>query len=81
MPEQAGNEPPWKLLSLDRRDNVRLRDCPFCLSHDLDLYEYTYAKLFAIDCKTCGAQGPRHSSPRMAQALWNGRAEPEKRSK
>lgn len=78
MPEQAANEPPWTLRSLNVRDNARLRICPFCSSSDLGLYEYTYAKLFAVDCRQCGAQGPRHSSPKQAQALWNCRAEPAK---
>lgn len=80
MPERPENEPPWKPLSLELTDNVRLRHCPFCSSRDLGLYEYTYAKLFAVDCRTCGAQGPRHSSPRKAQALWNSRADAEKLS-
>jgi Lar family restriction alleviation protein len=75
MPENATNEPPWTLRSLNLGDNVRLRSCPFCSSKDLGLYEYTYAKLFTVDCRKCGAQGPRHLSARRAQALWNGRAE------
>lgn len=79
MPEQAANEPPWTLRSLNVRGNLRLRSCPFCSSRDLGLYEYTYAKMFAVNCQGCGGQGPRHSSARQAQALWNGRAEEPKR--
>lgn len=78
MPERATNEPLWTLRSLNVRDNARLCACPFCSSGDLGLYEYPYAKLFAVDCRQCGAQGPRHSSPKQAQALWNGRAGPPK---
>ncbi len=75
MPDRPKNEPPWTLQSLNRREDVRLRSCPFCASSELGLYEYTYAKMFTVNCQLCGAQGPRHSSPRQAQALWNGRAE------
>jgi Lar family restriction alleviation protein len=73
MSERPGNEPPWASTSRDHPSDVRLLDCPFCGSRRLGLYEYTYAKLFAVDCKKCGAQGPRHSSPGKAQALWNNR--------
>ena len=75
MPQQAGNEPPWTRRSLKLRGDVPLRSCPFCSSTELGLYEYTYAKVFAVDCRRCGAQGPRNSSARKAQALWNGRAD------
>lgn len=75
MPDRPKNEPPWTLQSLNLRDNVRLRSCPFCGSGELGIYEYTYAKMFTVNCQGCGAQGPRHSSPRRAQALWNDRAE------
>lgn len=73
MPDKATNEPPWTLQSLNRRSDVRLQRCPFCSSRKLGLYEYTYSKLFTVDCKKCGAQGPRHPSPQKAQALWNSR--------
>lgn len=73
MPERPANEPPWALASLNLVVKGGLRRCPFCSSSELRLYEYAYAKIFAIDCKGCGAQGPRHSSPRRAQALWNAR--------
>jgi Lar family restriction alleviation protein len=73
MPENAKNEPPWTLESLNRTD-LQLDACPFCGSRTLRLYEYAYAKMFAVDCGDCGAQGPRHSSPFEAQRLWNERA-------
>jgi Lar family restriction alleviation protein len=74
MPEHAKNEPPWTLQSLNREGDKDLETCPFCGSRELRLYEYTYAKLFAVDCKRCGAQGPRHPSPRQARLLWNDRS-------
>jgi hypothetical protein len=55
MSEHAKNEPLWTLGSLNRR-NVQLDPCPFCGSRQLRLYEYAYAKLFAVDCAGCGAQ-------------------------
>lgn len=79
MPEAPENEPPWTLHSLNLQSDASLHSCPFCGSRQLGLYEYTYSKLFTVDCKDCGAQGPRHSSPWQAQALWNSRdAEPSK---
>jgi Lar family restriction alleviation protein len=78
MADRIKNEPPWTLQSLNRKGNERLRICPFCGSRELGLYEYTYAKMFTVNCQGCGAQGPRHSSPHQAQALWNGRADAEK---
>jgi Lar family restriction alleviation protein len=74
MPERPENEPMWTRRSLHLAEDVQLRPCPFCSATNLVLYEYTYAKLFAVDCKDCGAQGPRHSSPRQAQTRWNRRA-------
>jgi Lar family restriction alleviation protein len=74
MPEHARNEPPWALQSLNRTLDAPLEPCPFCGSRDLRLYEYTYAKQFTVDCKKCGAQGPRHASPAKARQLWNRRA-------
>jgi Lar family restriction alleviation protein len=74
MPERPENEPMWTRRSLHLAEGVELRPCPFCSATKLALYEYTYAKLFAVDCKVCGAQGPRHSSPRQAQSRWNKRA-------
>ena len=73
MPEHAKNEPPWTLESLNCKE-VELEPCPFCASRELCLYEYAYAKLFTVDCKKCGAQGPRHASPHQARELWNRRA-------
>jgi Lar family restriction alleviation protein len=73
MPEHAKNEPPWTLESLNREGSTDLQPCPFCASRELSLYEYAYAKLFTVDCKRCGAQGPRHSSPQHARELWNRR--------
>lgn len=74
MPERPENEPMWTRRSLHLAEDVKLLPCPFCSATNLALYEYTYAKLFAVDCTVCGAQGPRHSSPRQAQSRWNSRA-------
>jgi len=74
MPDRATNEPPWTLASLNMAADVDLRSCPFCGSGKLGFYEYTYSKLFTLNCGACGAQGPRHSSPGEAQTLWNTRA-------
>jgi hypothetical protein len=74
MPERPENEPLWTRRSLHLAEGVKLRPCPFCSATDLALYEYAYAKLFAVDCKGCGAQGPPHSSPRQAQSRSNERA-------
>lgn len=74
MPERPNNEPLWTRRSLHLSDGIKLRACPFCSANNLALYEYTYAKLFTVDCSACGAQGPRHSSPSEAQMLWNCRA-------
>lgn len=73
MADKVTNEPPWTLRSLNLKGGSRLSSCPFCSSRRLGLYEYTYAKLFAVDCRQCGAQGPRHSSPQEAEILWNSR--------
>jgi Lar family restriction alleviation protein len=48
--------------------------CPFCGSGDLGLYEYTYARHFAVACHDCGAHGPRRPDPEEARALWDARA-------
>ena len=74
MPERPENEPLWMRRSLNLTEGVKLRPCPFCSATNLAIYEYTYAKLFAIDCKVCGAQGPRHTSPGEVQIRWNRRA-------
>jgi len=74
MPERPENEPMWTRRSLHLAEGNKLRDCPFCSASSAALYEYAYAKLFAVDCQVCGAQGPRHSSPRQAEIGWNKRA-------
>lgn len=74
MPEHAKNEPPWTLQSLNLEGNLRLKACPFCGSLDLRLYEYTYSKLFTVDCQQCGAEGPRRLLPFEAKEQWNRRA-------
>ena len=74
MPEHAKNEPTWTLQSLNLDGNMRLEACPFCGTLDVHLYEYTYSKLFTVDCQRCGAQGPRRLFPFEAQEEWNRRA-------
>lgn len=58
---------------MDVDSAIELEACPFCASTNVGFYEHVYARLFAVMCRLCGAEGPRRTSHEEAVRLWNRR--------